>query len=203
MFLTDGGRADTLAAMKTPTTMLGKRIRSLRSSAKLTLVELSKLSGVALATLSRIETGRMTGTLESHMAIARALGTPLPDLYREVASETPLVIVQRKRQDVADRFFYGKGAAFEMLTSKVFAKRMMPLLLTLSPGRATQSEESQPGVEKFLYVMSGRVEARIGGESHRLSAGDALYFAAALPHHWRNPGTTAARCLSITSPPSL
>lgn len=190
--------------MTTATTnALGARVRSLRQQAKLTLAELSKLSGVALATLSRIETGRMTGTLESHVAIAKALGVPLPDLYREVAAETPLVVVHRKTSGAGDRFAYGKGATFEMLTSKVLAKRMMPLVLTLAPGRATQSEESPPGVERFLYVLEGVIEAHIGGELHRLEAGEGVYFAAPLAHHWRNPGRTAARGLCVTSPPAL
>lgn len=182
---------------------LGARIRSLRKAAKLTLIDLSKHSGVALATLSRIETGKMTGTLESHMAIARAFGIPLPELYREVAAETPLVNVQRKRAVGGDQFVYGRGAALEMLTSKVFAKRMMPVLLTLAPGKTTQTEESQPGVEKFVYVLAGTVEARIGTERHTLNAGDSIYFAASLTHTWRNTGRMTARCLGVTSPPAL
>ena len=189
--------------MKPTRNALGTRLRTLRTEAKLTLAELSKLSGVALATLSRIETGRMTGTLESHMAIAKTLGIPLPDLYREVAAETPLVVVHRKTQTDGDRFVYGQGATFQMLTSKVFAKRMMPMLLTLAPGKGTQSEASQPGVEKFLYVLSGIVEAQVGADRQRLRAGEALYFAASLTHHWRNAGRTVAQCVCVTSPPAL
>lgn len=169
----------------------------------MTLAELSKLSGVALATLSRIETGRMTGTLESHMAITKAFGIPLPELYRDLAAETSLVVLHRKTQTDGDRFVYGKGAAFEMLTAKIFAKRMMPLLLTLAPGRTTQAEESQPGVEKFLYVLAGTIDTKVGADRHRLEAGDALYFAASLSHLWKNSGKTVARCLCITSPPAL
>ena len=52
---------------------IGSVIRNLRKSQGLTLLKLSEMSKVALATLSRIETGKMTGTLESHMQIARAL----------------------------------------------------------------------------------------------------------------------------------
>ncbi len=188
---------------KPATSTLGARVRALRKSAKLTLVELSKLSGVALATLSRIETGRMTGTLECHQAIAKAFGIPLPDLYREVAAETPLVVLRRRAQANTDRFVYGKGAVMEMLTSKIFAKRMMPMLVALAPGRGTESEESQPSVEKFLYVLMGVVQAQVGTESHRLKAGDALYFAGSLPHSWRNAGRGKAQCLCVTSPPAL
>lgn len=188
---------------KPTTSTLGTRIRALRKSAKLTLVELSKLSGVALATLSRIETGRMTGTLECHQAIAKAFGIPLPELYREMAAETPLVVLRRRAQANSDRFVYGKGAVMEMLTSKIFAKRMMPMLVTLAPGRGTESEASQPSVEKFLYVLSGAVHVQVGTESHRLKAGDALYFAGSLPHTWRNAGRGKAQCLCVTSPPAL
>lgn len=169
----------------------------------MTLAQLSKDSGVALATLSRVETGKMTGTLESHMAVARALGIPLPELYREVAAETPLVLVHRPTNTTGDRFVYGQGATFELLTSKVFAKRMLPMTATVAPGRSTAVESSQPGVEKFLYVLSGTLEVMIGAESHRLSAGEAVYFAASLEHHWRNPGRGATRVLCVTSPPAL
>ena len=44
--------------------MIGKIIHKLRKDRKMTLVELAQKSGVALATLSRMENGRMTGTLE-------------------------------------------------------------------------------------------------------------------------------------------
>lgn len=186
-----------------PTNTFGARIRMLRRQANLTLAELSERAGVALATLSRVETGRMTGTLESHLAVAKALGIPLPDLYRDVAAETPLVVLRRAKDRNGDQFVYGKGATFQMLTSKVFGKRMMPILLALAPGKTTQPEESQPSVEKFLYVISGAIEARISTEHHRLAAGDSIYFAASLSHQWRNPGKTMARCLCITSPPAL
>lgn len=183
--------------------VLGQRIRKLRGQANLTLAEFSRLSGVALATISRIETGKMTGTLESHMGMAKALGIPLPELYRDMQAETPLVVVRRGGGPAGDKFFYGKGAAYEMLTSKIFAKRMMPMLLVLAPGKATQAEESQPSVEKFLYVLKGTVEAHVGTEKHLLKAGDTLYCAASLSHHWRNPGKTEAQCICVISPPSL
>lgn len=46
---------------------IGRIIRRLRKERKITLLELSQKSGVAIATLSRIETGKMTGRLKSHL----------------------------------------------------------------------------------------------------------------------------------------
>ncbi len=49
---------------------VGNRVREIRKAKKVTLVELSKQTGIAQATLSRIETGSMVGTVESHRKIA-------------------------------------------------------------------------------------------------------------------------------------
>ena len=60
---------------------VGGRLRDLRKAQGITLVELAKASGVDTATISRIETGSMTGTLESHTKLSRALGVRLTQLY--------------------------------------------------------------------------------------------------------------------------
>ena len=125
---------------------LGARIRTLRKTAKLTLAELSKRSDVALATLSRIETGRMTGTLESHLAIARALGVPLPDLYQAVAAEVPLIMLHRRGQAGAKRLVEGPGAGAELLTEKTAGRRMLPLSLICGVTLITSPTETDCGV---------------------------------------------------------
>lgn len=37
-------------------------------------------------------------------------------------------------------------------------------------------------MEEYVYVLSGRLTARLGEDDHMLEAGDALYFQARLPH---------------------
>ena len=66
---------------------LGAKIRKIRKEKKMTLVELSSLTGVAQASLSRIETGIMRGTVASHQKIAEALGTTIAELYGEIDSK--------------------------------------------------------------------------------------------------------------------
>lgn len=63
---------------------LGDRIHQLRKQKKLTLGELSESSRVALATISRIESNKMTGTVEAHYRIALALELTLSELYQDV-----------------------------------------------------------------------------------------------------------------------
>ena len=66
---------------------LGDHIRALRKERGLTIVKVAKSSGIDQATLSRIENGKMTGTLDSHRRIALCLGVSLPALYALAGNE--------------------------------------------------------------------------------------------------------------------
>lgn len=172
-------------------------------SANLTLAELSKRSSVALATLSRIETGKMTGTLESHLAIAKALGVPLPDLYQEMAAETPWISVHRAGQPSGKRVTEGAGAGAELLVEQTAGRRMLPLRVTLKPGATLHPETTPPGAERFIAVLSGTVDVQVGTIQQTLGAGDTMFGAASVPWTLKNSGRTAAQALQITSPPAL
>ncbi len=50
----------------------------------LTLTQLSELSGIQIATLSRMENGKMTGTLEAYEKIAGVYEVKLWELFREM-----------------------------------------------------------------------------------------------------------------------
>lgn len=63
---------------------IGEKIKAIRKAKKLSLTKLSELSGIQLATLSRIEHDKMTGTLETHARIALVLEISLSELYSDV-----------------------------------------------------------------------------------------------------------------------
>lgn len=186
-----------------PLDTLGARIRQLRAAADLTLAELSKRSGVALATLSRVETGKMTGTLESHLAIAKALGTPLPELYREMAADIPWITLHRPGQRASKRVVEHAGAAAELLAEQTGGRRMLPMRLTLKAGATTHPETAVPGAERFVTALAGTLEVHVGAIKHTLAVGDSVYGAASVAWTLRNPGRAAAAALCVTSPPAL
>ncbi|MCX5680588.1 MAG: XRE family transcriptional regulator [Candidatus Omnitrophica bacterium] len=176
---------------------VGAIIHKLRKSKKMTLLELSNDSDVALATLSRMENGKMTGTLESHMKICKALETNLPDLYKDLSASKKIVEL-RPRVTRADVFVHDNKAAFEMLASNFMNKKMMPVLIKIGKSGRTHSEETKIGVERFIYILDGKVEANIGVNKYDLVKGDTLYFESSLPHH---SGLGEARLISVTTPP--
>ncbi len=180
---------------------VGKKMKEFRLNKDWTLAELAKRSGVALSSLSRIETGRMTGTLESHIKIARALGVRLPELYADL---DPLgATIEYRQGDSSDRHFSGKGIQFTLLTKESLRKKMLPAMIHLQAGKASQPDQTAVGIEKFLYLLKGNVEVVAGKEIIRMKPGDSLYLQASVSHSLKNLGSQTASLLSITSPPSL
>ena len=181
---------------------LGKRIRNLRKSRRLTLVEVARKTGIDQATLSRIENDVMTGTLNSHMKIAEVLGITLPELYQNVIQQ----ISEAKEKTVKQKletFSHSSGAVAEMLTTGILQKKMMPILLKIKGKGHTEAEEHPSPTERFIYVLKGSMEMHVGKEKKSLKSGESLYFSSSLPHYFRNPLKTECQCLSIMTPTSL
>lgn len=181
---------------------VGQVIHRLRKEKKMTLLELSTNSGVALATLSRIENGKMTGTLDSHIQICRVLEVQLTDLYKDLVASTHKVEIKTPKMRT-DVFVHDKKATSEMLAANSLTKKMMPTMLRLSKGGSTHTEKTKIGVEKFIYVLEGSLEAVIGEEKYTLSKGDTLYFESSTPHYFRNTKSGEARLISVVSPTAL
>ena len=181
---------------------VGEIINRLRKERKMTLLELSNGSGVAVATLSRVENGKMTGTLDSHMAICKTLEISLPELYKDLSTSQKIVEIQT-RNARTEVFVRDKKTASEMLASNVLNKKMMPLMIKISKGGATHKEETKVGIEKFLYVLEGKLDAFVGEKRYEMTKGDTLYFESSLPHYFKNTGMGEVRLISVISPPAL
>ena len=182
---------------------IGTRLHTLRKSQKVTLVELAEASGVDAATISRIETGRMTGTLECHLRLATALGVKITELYAgiEEARMRGAVTLQSPAGR-ADVYEAGKFS-IAMLTTNILKKKLMPVLITIEPGGSTHKEEAKVGTEKFIHILEGSLEAKVGEVTHVLQRGSSLYLDASVPHRLKNVGHRTARYLSIVTPPVL
>ncbi len=184
---------------------VGTKLRALRKDQKVTLVELAKAAGVDMATISRIETGLMTGTLECHIRLATALGVKITDLYAGIEeARTKDAVTLQPSSRHGDVYVHQTGkSSMAMLTSDILKKKLMPVLITVEPGGSTHKEEAKVGTEKFLYVLEGTLEAKVGETTHELKRGSSLYLDASVPHSLKNPGSRTAKCLSVVTPPVL
>lgn len=196
--LTKAQGSDRIKIMK-----IGAKIKELRKAQRMKLVELSKRSGIALATLSRIEHEKMTGTVESHMRVAKALGMSLSELYSEIELEHKRPVEKQEPERRTDVFVQDEKSRYELLTTNVLAKKMMPVMFKLAPGGGTVKEENRYDAEKFIYVLKGKIEAVIEDQRYALEDNDTLYFDSSAPHQFKNIGNAEAQFLCIMTPPAL
>ncbi len=190
------GRKNSMAAE------LGLKIRDLRRQKKITLIELSKITGIAQATLSRMETGLMLGTIKSHQKIAETLGISLGELYRDLDTRLEKIAYQtasidRKISSKSDQLKY------ELLTQEISKKKITPLLLTLAGHGKSETEKSERGVEKFYLVLEGTIIIHLDQKEYTLNPYDTLYFDASIPHHLSNPAAKQARIFCAVSPSKI
>jgi len=181
---------------------IGKRIRELRKDCDMTLEELSVKSGVALATLSRMENDKMTGTLASHNSICKALNASITDLYKELEDKSK-IIESISADNRTEHFIHASNARYELLVTKTLDKKIMPLMMKLAAGGHTQPEQNKPDVEKFIYIITGSINASIGEKTYDLKVGDSLYFDASLSHSFKNTDKKSSEAICIVSPPAL
>lgn len=180
---------------------LGKKLRELRRSRNLTILDVSKTTGIDIASLSRMENGKMTGTFKSHLALSKALGVRLPDLYEKVLemsvddepSDRPIDPVQSASSNVISEMLAGLGGD----------RKMTPIRLTLKAGAMTLNEEFPLGAERFLYLIKGKIEVVFKESSRTLKDGETLYFNASTPHHFQNRAARESVCLIVTTYPQI
>ena len=182
---------------------LGKRIRSLRRERSFSLEQLSSRSGVALATLSRIENGKGTGTFRTHQRIAKALELSLLELYRDFDSPQEEAVLVEPASQEAETFTYDEKASAILLTAQISGKQMLPQLIVLQTGGKTTIEQYRKGTERWLYCLEGIVEVSVGSGNYRMNQGETLYLKAALPHQFTNKEKATARLISVTTPAAL
>ena len=179
---------------------LGATIRRLRKEKRLTLLQLSHKSGVAIATLSRMETGTMTGRVESHIKICEVLGITLPELYKDFSKKTLDVAKDKVGHTVG---IQNKSFSSELLISDTHNKKIIPLVIRIVKGGRTPTDKTNTGVDKFIYMLQGKVEANIGDEKYGLNQNDSIYFDSSVSHYFKNTGTGEARLVCIICPPIL
>ena len=181
---------------------IGKRLKELRKAKGMSLTALAEKSGVQIATLSRIENMKMTGTIESHMNIARALEVDITQLYTDMVQKEDKVDLRTSRSQT-DVFVHSDKSSYEILTSKILSKKMMPVLLKVEPGGRTNKEQNIVGAEKFIFVLEGKLDIHVGKHSYSLSKNNTLYFDAGIEHYFENPGNKLCRAIGVVTPVSL
>ncbi|MGH2907418.1 MAG: helix-turn-helix domain-containing protein [Solirubrobacterales bacterium] len=179
---------------------VGQRIKALREAMQFSLRDLADRSGVSAPMLSQVERGETSPTLAIAARIAAGLDLSLSQLLRLDESRHVVVVAKQDRRQGKS---HGKGHSYELLTPPLPGQRVELTEHTLQPGASTGGEGDppihEPGTRETVTVATGQLHLVIDGKRHQLQQGDSVTFDADLPHHFENPGRSAATFLAVTA----
>jgi transcriptional regulator with XRE-family HTH domain len=146
------------------------RLRSLRTTLGLSLDELAERASLSPSTISRVETGKRTISLDVLLPLAAALQVDL-DALLDVRRDDDVVI--RPTPSTA-----GKRTTWMLSrpTGSTIAIKMR-----LEPTRGKTEQRVHPGHDWF-FVTEGRVRLSLGDRAIIVEAGEAAEFATMTPH---------------------
>ena len=160
---------------------VGARIRALPRERGLTIEQLAAATALTKGFISQLERDTTTPSLSSLARICDALGVRMGDVFEDTGSELVRLIRKDERRAV-------EWNANHFLLSPPNERRLQAIESHIPPATGAGEEAySFPGDVEFVYVMSGALELRVGGDTYRLDPGDALTYPLREPHTWSNP----------------
>jgi transcriptional regulator with XRE-family HTH domain len=181
---------------------IGSKLRRLRLRKSMGLLELSRHTGLSPAMLSKLERDVMHPTLPTLLRIAMVFSVGLEYFFNPEPKQV-LEIVRKKDRlrfpespDADEVAYY-----FESLDFPVPNRALNSYLAEFEPIDEEKVRlHEHTGIE-FLYVLSGRLELRVGANQHELSEGDSIYFDSTVPHGYRRHGSKRTTALVVTLEP--
>jgi len=169
---------------------VGPRLRELRRRRGVTLTALSQTTGIAVSTLSRLESGQRKPALNLLFPLAKAYQMPLDELVGSPANLDPRVYPQP---------FTRHGMIIIPLTRKPGGLQAFKQILPAGPTDREPDPRSHEGYH-WLYVLNGRLRLVLGDQDLVLTAGEVAEFDTHLPHWFGNADAQPVEYLSILGP---
>lgn len=180
---------------------IGEKVRALRLSKSMGLVELGRHTGLSAALLSKIERNRMFPTLPTLLRIALVFGVGLEFFIAEGKRRAVAIVRRRERQRFPERPG-GKDVSFffESLDFTAVERRLNAYYAEFEQVAVEKARPHQHAGVEFLYVLRGRLALRVANEDHLLDGGDSVYFNSTRPHSYRRIGAKPCSALVVTLP---
>jgi transcriptional regulator with XRE-family HTH domain len=169
--------------------VVGSNLRRLRTRRGLSLERLAQISGVSRAMLGQIELGQSAPTINVLWKIARALEVTFSALISTRTQTGALVL-----RSTESKILTSKDRTFSSRALFPFdePRRVEFYELRLAAGSVEDADAHPPGTSENLVCTAGTVEIDVGGDTHKLEAGDSILFEADTPHAYRNVGRVEA-----------
>ena len=175
---------------------LGKTIQRLRTAGKLSLGDLSEMSGVAKSMISQIEKNESNPTLATLSRLSQALGTSVGAVLSDSRSGTGLV-QSISPQDTPLLLSEDRLCQLRIIGWIETVEWVQWYDFQAKPGGKLESSPHPIGSVENLSILKGKVRVQVGDESWIAEAGETLRYRGDRPHLIENIGSDDAHATMV------
>jgi len=178
---------------------IGSRLRAIRTKLALSQRQLARQSGVANATISQIEAGKLNPTVSMLKKVLDGIPISLGEFFGDEFEIRDRVFFRAAElTEIADG-----GVSFRQVGKNLGNRAIQLIQECYQPGAGTGKHAITHEGEECGIILSGRLEVTVGDESAVLRKGDAYYFNSSQPHQFHNTGNEPCELITACSPPSF
>ena len=177
---------------------MGANIRRIRKEKKLTLKDVSAMTGLTESLISQIENEKANPSISSLMAIASVLNVPIGSFFEHDDNLKNPVIRMAERPVVETK----SGVTYYLLTPDIEHVPMEVLFGEYKKDGSTERLYTHEGFECGI-VLSGKLEVTIDEKKHILYPGDSITIKSTTPHMITNLFDGTSTAIWINSPPTF
>ena len=170
--------------MDTMNIIVAQNIKRLREENKLSMEELSRLSGVSKSMLAQIERGDGNPTISTLWKISNGMKVPFDALT--IRPKSPYELV--KLSDTQPLYEDGGNVRNYPVFPDDEDRRFAAYYLELDPGSYWESEPHLKGTEEFITIFSGTMEILADSRKFQVQKGESIRFKADTAHSYKNIG---------------
>ncbi len=186
-------------------TIVGKKIKSLRESKNISIDELSERSGLATTQISSIEESENLPSLAPLIKIARVLGVRLGTFLDDNDGLGPIIT----RKDAKNESISFSGGAVNARTHMEYfslagdksGRHIEPFIIDIQADNDSEFTLSAHEGEEFIYVLDGEIEINYGKDVYSLQQGDSVFYDSIVEHHVHAKAGKAAKILAVVYAP--
>ena len=178
---------------KTEITPIGKKIKRARLNKKITLDTIANETGMSKEFIKKIEEGKQRPSVGTLLQISKVLHIDSGFLLKE-QDET----IKKRSKAYTKRT---DNYAYTPLTSNAENKHLKAFKIIVEAGKNHDGVGFQHEGEEFVYVVSGKVEIKVGDNINKLKTGESLHFNSGIKHDLVNTGRTDAQLVVVVYAP--
>lgn len=156
------------------------KMKKLRLKKKISLEELAKKTGYSEQYLSKIEKNEIIAPVSVILSVSQALSISTEDLLLSKEEKTSRRKEIKRRKERFEK--RTENYSYEVLTPQGKNKHLNAFKVTIESQQDHRMVEYHHPGEEFIYVLSGKLELKVGRNTFRLKTDECMHFDSSKAH---------------------